>query len=115
MTKALRGAVLVGRGTKRPLGNAALRAANLKGGQVNGYFAGRRAEVQQFMAQQECSWCASPLKVRIMSKFNTDAICMSCKNKERAHPDYPKAEAAERAAVMAGDFNFPGIGKPVDL
>jgi hypothetical protein len=40
---------------------------------------------------------------------------MDCKKKERAHPRYAEADAAEVAAVRAGVRNFPGIGKPADL
>jgi hypothetical protein len=28
---------------------------------------------------------------------------------------YQKAREAERQAVLAGNYNFPGIGKPDDL
>ena len=37
---------------------------------------------------------------------------MACEAEERKHPDYAKAEAAEMAAIRAGDYNFPGIGWP---
>lgn len=50
-----------------------------------------------------------------MSMFNTEMICMSCKDKEKRHPDYPAAQAAEREAVQKGNYNFEGIGKPADL
>jgi hypothetical protein len=50
-----------------------------------------------------------------MSKFNTDIICMDCKDKEREHPQFKRAVDAELAACMRGDYNFPGIGKPADL
>lgn len=50
-----------------------------------------------------------------MSRFNTDAICLDCNAKEKRHPKYPEAEAAELEAVRSGDYNFPGIGKPDDL
>jgi hypothetical protein len=53
--------------------------------------------------------------VSIMSRFNTDEICMECEEKEKKHPDYPRAVKAEAAAVRAGNYNFPGIGKPADL
>ena len=42
--------------------------------------------------------------------FNTDTICLKCKEKERKRPDYGRAEAAEIAAVKAGDRNFKGVG-----
>jgi hypothetical protein len=62
-----------------------------------------------------CDRCFCETSHSIMSKFNTDIICLTCKEKERAHPDYQKADAAETEAVRKGDYNFPGIGKPADL
>ena len=50
-----------------------------------------------------------------MSRFNTDIICDPCEKLERAHPKYREAQEAELAAVKAGNYNFPGIGKPADL
>jgi hypothetical protein len=47
-----------------------------------------------------------------MSVFNTDDICMPCKDKEKAHPDYKKAQDAERKQVQQGNYNFTGIGLP---
>jgi hypothetical protein len=50
-----------------------------------------------------------------MSMFNTQDICMDCKEKETKHPDYQKANEAEIAACRAGNLNFKGVGKPADL
>ena len=50
-----------------------------------------------------------------MSKFNRDIICSACKTREQLHPSYPEADAAELAAVQAGEHNFSGIGCPFDL
>lgn len=50
--------------------------------------------------------------VTTMSYFNTDTICMDCKDTEQRHPDYKRAVAAEHEAVKGGDYNFPGIGLP---
>ena len=50
-----------------------------------------------------------------MSCFNTQLCCVECLLKERAHPEFPRAVAAEEAAVRNGDMNFPGIGLPEDL
>jgi hypothetical protein len=47
--------------------------------------------------------------------FNTDLICLDCKQKEKEHPKYPEALTAEKEAVERGDYYFPGIGKPEDL
>ena len=56
----------------------------------------------------ECERCHAETQVHTMSRFNTQAICMDCLDKEKKHPDYPKAAAAELAAVRAGDYNFKG-------
>ena len=45
-----------------------------------------------------------------MSMYNTDCICMKCKQEERKREDYHKACDAEREAVKNGDRNFKGIG-----
>ena len=62
-----------------------------------------------------CDRCFRETKATIMSTFNQEIICMACKEKERAHPAYPRAQAAEAAAVRSGDYSFPGLGKPDDL
>jgi len=45
-----------------------------------------------------------------MSMFNEQEICMDCKDKERARPDYKQAQEAERAQVQQGNYNYKGIG-----
>lgn len=62
-----------------------------------------------------CDRCGKDTSVSSMSYFNTDTLCAACDDKERAHPKYTEAKAAELAACKRGDFNFPGIGKPEDL
>jgi hypothetical protein len=57
-----------------------------------------------------CDRCNGPLELSIMSKFNRDIICTPCKDDECEAPGYAAADAAEVAAVRAGDYNFPGIG-----
>jgi len=47
-----------------------------------------------------------------MSFFNTQEICINCKQSERQHPDFEKARRAEEAACREGNYNFPGIGWP---
>ena len=59
----------------------------------------------RFFTQDRCDRCGGELKVRTMSRFNTDCICMKCAEEERNHPDYQKA-------VDTGDMSFPGIGWP---
>lgn len=41
--------------------------------------------------------------------YNTDCICMECKDAEMKREDYTEAVAAEIAAVRLGDYNFSGI------
>ncbi len=50
-----------------------------------------------------------------MSKFNKDEICMPCKDKEQAHPDYKRASDVEIEEIKKGNYNFEGIGLPEDL
>lgn len=64
-----------------------------------------------------CGRCPADLRRThsIMSKFDTAHLCPACKAREKAHPAYKVADAAEVAAVRAGQFNFPGVGCPVEL
>lgn len=62
-----------------------------------------------------CQRCPAKLVIMAKSRFNTDLICGSCENKERAHPKYLGAWEAELAEVYKGNMNFQGIGKPDDL
>jgi hypothetical protein len=62
-----------------------------------------------------CHRCGQKSASFIGSYFNTELLCFDCRQKEEAHPRYREAVAAECAACQAGDFNFPGIGKPDDL
>ena len=67
----------------------------------------------RFLKVRNCDRCGGSLSGgRIMSRFNTDCLCVQCEQEERQHPDYGKAVDAELAAVRAGDTNFPGIGWP---
>jgi hypothetical protein len=50
-----------------------------------------------------------------MSKFNTQVICTTCKDKEKEHTDYEAACKAENQAIDKGDRYFKGIGLPDDL
>lgn len=62
-----------------------------------------------------CARCKKEVTSFIMSMFNTDVICLECKDKETKHPRYKEAQEAERKAVLNGNFNFPGIGLPNDF
>lgn len=67
--------------------------------------------MDRFFTQKHCDRCGKELTDgRTMSMFNTDCICMECKAKERAMPDYKAAVQAESEAVKSGVRNYPGIG-----
>lgn len=67
--------------------------------------------MDKFFTQEHCDRCGGSLDGgRIMSIFNTDCICMTCKRKEMERPAYAKARDAEYNAVKSGNRNFPGIG-----
>ena len=62
-----------------------------------------------------CRRCRKETNITTMSWFNEDEICMECDEREQEHPDFKKAKDAERKALVGGNPNFPGIGKPADL
>jgi hypothetical protein len=49
------------------------------------------------------------------SYFNTETICDDCEVREKAHPQYAEAKRIENEEVRKGNYNYRGIGKPVDL
>jgi hypothetical protein len=63
-----------------------------------------------------CDRCGEQTnRITTMSMFNTDIICMPCKETEKTHDDYEKASSAEMDACQKGEKNFKGIGLPQDL
>lgn len=58
-----------------------------------------------------CDRCKQETDVTIMSRFNTDILCIDCEEAERKDPCYQEAVQAELEACRRGDFNFPGIGR----
>jgi len=62
-----------------------------------------------------CQRCYNETRVHTMSRFNTQEICMDCVKKEKVHPEYENARKREAEEVRKGNYNFEGIGKPVDL
>lgn len=63
----------------------------------------------------KCDRCGKEGNSYTMSIFNTDWICDDCQDVECRHRDYPKARKAELEACKRGDYNYPGIGLPLDL
>ena len=62
-----------------------------------------------FFTQTTCDRCGGSLAGgRIMSMFNEDCLCMSCKEKETKEPDYDKAVKADHEEIKKGNYNFKG-------
>lgn len=59
-----------------------------------------------------CARCRTEVAVYMVSFFNLDSLCTDCQDEERRHPDYAFAAQAESAQVLAGNFNYAGIGWP---
>ncbi len=67
--------------------------------------------MDNFFSQEYCDRCGGSLKDgRIMSKYNTDCICMSCKEKETKRADYKTASDSEISEIRKGNYNYKGIG-----
>jgi ArsR family metal-binding transcriptional regulator len=58
-----------------------------------------------------CDRCGKQTRCTIMSMFNTQTICMDCKDAEEKDPRYKAAREADEDAIRRGDFNFGGIGR----
>ncbi len=64
----------------------------------------------EFFTKTRCDKCGGSLEHgRIMSRFNTDVLCMKCSEAEKKDPEYQKAVDAELKAIHNGDYNFKGI------
>jgi hypothetical protein len=66
--------------------------------------------MDDFFTKKFCDRCGKDLKIRTMSMFNEDVICMECKEEETHHPNYKKACDADMAEIKKGNYNFKGIG-----
>lgn len=67
--------------------------------------------MDRFYTVSKCDRCGGSLEGgRILSMFNTDVLCMKCKDEERQRPDYKAAQEADIAEIKKGNYNFEGIG-----
>ena len=68
------------------------------------------------MQRDNCERCQKPTNgTTTMSMFNTQVICMECKEEETKHPDYNKAREADITAWKNREMYYEGIGLPEDL
>ena len=66
--------------------------------------------MDKFFTQTTCDRCGASLeRGRTMSMFNTDCICLKCKEEEQKDSEYKKALEAERQQVQKGNYNYKGI------
>lgn len=66
--------------------------------------------MDKFFTQKHCDRCGGSLeKGRIMSKFNTQCICMKCCEEEKKDKDYGKAVVAEMEEIKKGNYKYKGI------
>ncbi len=62
------------------------------------------------MRRDNCDRCGGPTNnSTTMSIFNTDVICMSCKEEEKKDPEYGAASLAEQEAYRKGIRNYTGV------
>lgn len=74
------------------------------------YGDGRWRKMERFYLQKYCDRCGGSLEGgRIMSMFNEDCLCMSCKEKETKDPEYSKAVEADHDEIKRGNYNYKGI------
>ena len=63
------------------------------------------------MNVENCQRCHKPANgVTIMSMFNTQIICIPCKDEEKENPGYSEAVRIEAEEVRKGNLNFEGVG-----
>ena len=63
------------------------------------------------MRKENCDRCGKSTEgITIMSMFNEQVICMTCKDKETKREDYKNAQDADNSEIKNGNFNFKGIG-----
>ncbi len=61
------------------------------------------------MRRENCDRCGeSTNNSTTMSIFNTDVICMKCKENEKNDPEYEAAKKAEEDALLSGNTNYQG-------
>lgn len=65
--------------------------------------------MKNFLDKAFCDRCGKKLSIRIMSKMNTDVLCLDCIEKEKEHPLYKQANKAELEQVQQGNYNYPGL------
>lgn len=61
-----------------------------------------------------CERCFKKTNTTTMSIFNTQMICLECKENEKNHPDYNVAKQTEFDLTAQGILDYKGYGLPID-
>ena len=62
-----------------------------------------------------CGRCGADCTVKTPSTFNREWLCPTCEAREKEHPTFRAARAREEGEVLAGNYNFEGVGCPPEL
>lgn len=66
---------------------------------------------RSFFSRKTCERCKQKIEDgRTMSMFNSETICLWCKEVEELHPQYDEACKADKMASRKGIKYFCGIG-----
>ena len=63
----------------------------------------------------KCERCGNTMTIHTLSWFNKQTICLECDAEELNHPQIGEAKRIEHEHCKKGNYNFRGIGLPVDL
>ena len=62
--------------------------------------------------QSKCNRYGKDLqRGQIMSRLNTQIICLDCADEKEKEPHYATAKAAEQNAVLRDSYYFHGVGR----
>lgn len=67
------------------------------------------------LQMKKCDRCGEEMTTFRCSWFNTQDICLDCAEIESKHPKFKEAKKADHEHVVAGQYNFEGIGLPADF
>lgn len=62
-----------------------------------------------------CERCGHEAAATVGSSFNTEQICQVCRYEEERHPLFGEARRREMEELNRGNFDFEGIGLPLEL
>jgi hypothetical protein len=64
---------------------------------------------------QRCDRCNRFDDLMIKSVFNNQNICSTCEYAENEHPLYVDARDLQNTEILAGNYNYDGMGVPPNI